>query len=178
MCFWIYACVHTIRVYARVCVHSFISTPSQRQFDDDSEEFIGISRKTKTLIIMEYKRRSDTSPDYKQRGEKAANNQYEKVRKALEEKGANTEWTIKQVNLVMGTRSIEVGSWNVNMTVFGIDKAQADKMRGKHMKRMLTEHDFVLQSYRSHRLQGGQSAPERKYRKRQLDDTVIVSTKR
>ena len=116
--------------------------------------------------------------DYKQRGEKAANKQYEKVRKALEDKGAETGWNIKQVNLVMGTRSIEVGSWNTNMTVFGIDKAQADKMRGKHMKRLLAEHDFVLQSYWAYRLQGGQGDPERKHRKRQLDDEVIVSTKR
>jgi hypothetical protein len=48
--------------------------------------------------------------------------------------------------------SIEVGSWNANMVVFGIDKAQADKMRGKH--RLLAEHDFVLQSYWEQRLQG------------------------
>jgi hypothetical protein len=40
MCFRVYACVHT-RVHARVWVHTFISTSSQRQFDDDSEEFIG-----------------------------------------------------------------------------------------------------------------------------------------
>ena len=96
---------------------------------------------------MEYKRRSDTWPDYKQRGEKAVNKQYEKVRKEREEKGADTGWTIKQVNLVMGTKSIELGSWNAYMAVFGIDKAQLDKMRGKHMKRLLAEHDFVLQSY-------------------------------
>ena len=44
----------------------------------------------------------------------------------------------------MGARSVEVGSWNANVAVFGIVKAQADKMRGKHMKRLLAEHDFVL----------------------------------
>ena len=65
----------------------------------------------------------------------------------------------------MGTRSIEVGSWNANMAVFGIDMAQADKIRGKHMKRLLAEHDFVLQSYWAQRLQGGQGDPDRKYRK-------------
>ena len=69
---------------------------------------LAISRKTKTLIIMEYKRRSDTWPDYKQRGEKAANKQYEKVRKALEGKGADTGWTIKQVKLVMSSISQSV----------------------------------------------------------------------
>ena len=104
---------------------------------------------------MEYKTRSDKWPDYNQREEKAANKQYEKVRKALEEKGAGTGWTIKQVNLVMGTRSIEVGLWKDNIAVFGIDKAQADKMRGKNRKRLLAEHDFVLQSYWAQRLQGG-----------------------
>jgi hypothetical protein len=65
----------------------------------------------------------------------------------------------------MGARSVEVGSWNANVAVFGIDKAQADKMRGKHMKRLLAEHVFVLQSHWAHCLQGGQGAPERKYRK-------------
>ena len=50
------------------------------------------------------------------------------MRKALEEKKADTGWTIQQVNLVMSSRSIEEGSWNDNMAVFGIDKAQSDKM--------------------------------------------------
>ena len=156
----------------------FMHEADERDWARTRPDGLAISRKTKTLIIIEYKRRSDTWPDYKQRGEKAANKQYEKVRKALEEKGADTGWTVQQVNLVMGTRSIEVSSWNTNMAVFGIDKAQADKMRGKDMKRLLAEHDFVLQSYWAQRLQGGQGDQERKYRKRQLDDDVIVSTKR
>ena len=45
----------------------------ERDWARTKTDSLAISRKTKTLIIMEYKRSSDMWPNYKQREEKTAN---------------------------------------------------------------------------------------------------------
>jgi hypothetical protein len=54
---------------------------------------------------------------------------------------------VKQVNFIMGTRSIEVSSWDKSMQKLGVSKDIADRFRSKHMRRLLEEHEYVLQSY-------------------------------
>jgi hypothetical protein len=102
--------------------------------------------KKKIFTIIEYKRRSETWPDYRERGEEKAREQYETVREAFQIAGIAHGWTVKQVNFIMGTRSIEVSSWDKGMQELGVSKDIADRLRSKHMRRLLEEHEYVLQS--------------------------------
>ena len=63
--------------------------------------------KKKIFTLIEYKRRSETWPDYRERGEETAREQYETVREALQIAGEANGWMVEQVNFIMGTRSIE-----------------------------------------------------------------------
>ena len=48
----------------------------------------------------------------------------------------------------MGTRSTEVSSWDKRIQELGkISKDIVDRLRSKHMRRLLEEHEYVLQSY-------------------------------
>ena len=55
--------------------------------------------------------------------------------------------TVKQVNFIMGTRSIEVSSWDKGMQELGVSKDIADRLRSRHMRKLLEEHEYVLQSW-------------------------------
>jgi hypothetical protein len=68
--------------------------------------------KKKVLTLIEYKRRSEGWLNYRERGEETAREQYETVREALQIAGEVNGWTVRQVNVIMGTRSIEVSSWD------------------------------------------------------------------
>ena len=83
------------------------------------------------------------------------------MREALQIAGEVNGWTVKQVNVIMGTRSIEVSSWDKGMQELGVSK----RLRSKHMRRLLEEHEYVLQSYWAQRFgegQGGERARESK----------------
>jgi hypothetical protein len=44
------------------------------------------------------------------------------VREALQIAGNTNGWTVKQVNFIMGTRLIEVSSWDKGMQELGVSK--------------------------------------------------------
>jgi hypothetical protein len=48
---------------------------------------------------------------------------------------------------MMGTRSIEVSSWDKSIQELGVSKDIADRLRSRHMRRLLEEHEYVLPSY-------------------------------
>ena len=66
--------------------------------------------------------------------EEKARKQYETVREALQIAGNANGWTEKQVNFIMGTRSIKVSSWDKGMQELGVSKDIADRLRSKHMR--------------------------------------------
>ena len=51
---------------------------------------------------------------------------------------------------------IEVSSWDKSMQEFGVSKDIADRLRSKHMRRLLKDHEYVLQSYWAQRFGEGQ----------------------
>ena len=60
---------------------------------------------------------------------------------------ATNGWTVKQVNFIMGTRLIEVSSCDKSMQELGVSKDIADRLRSRHMRKLLEEHEYVLQSW-------------------------------
>jgi hypothetical protein len=55
---------------------------------------------------------------------------------------------VRQVNVIMRTRSIKISSWDKSMQELGVSKDITERLRGKHMRRLLEKHEYVLQSYR------------------------------
>jgi hypothetical protein len=113
---------------------------------------VAIDMIKKIFTLIEYKRRSETWPDYRERGEKAASEQYETVREELQIAGEVNGWTVRQVNFIMGTRLIEVSNWDKSMQEPGVSKDIADRLRSKvglskHMRRLQQEDEYVLQRY-------------------------------
>ena len=102
--------------------------------------------------------------------------QYETVREALQIAGNANGWTVKQVNFIMGTRLIEVSSWDKGMQELGISKDIADRLRSKHMRRLLEEHEYVLQSYWAQRFGEGQGSERKgnKGVKRRIGGEVVI----
>jgi hypothetical protein len=76
----------------------------------------------------------------------------------------------------MGTRSIVVSSWDKSMQKLEVFTNIADRLRSKHMRRLLEEHEYVLQSYWAHRFGEGQGG-ERKGNKgvnRRIGEEVVI----
>ena len=134
--------------------------------------------KKKIFTLIEFKRRSETWPDYREKGEEKAREQCETVprREALQIAGDANGWTVKQVNFIMGTRSIEVSSWDKSMQELGVSKDIADRLRSRHMRTLLEEHEYVLQSYWAQRFGEGQGGERKgnKGVKRRIGGEVVI----
>ena len=148
----------------------------KRRWQREKPDGVAIDMKKKIFTIIEYKRRSETWPDYRERGEETAREQYATVRAALQTAGEANGWTVKQVNFIMGTRSIEVSSWDKGMQELGVSKDIADRLRSKHMRRLLEEHEYVLQSYWAQRFGEGQGGERKgnKGVKRRIGGEVVI----
>ena len=59
------------------------------------------------------------------------------MREALQIAGKVNGWTVRQVNFIMGTKSIEISSWDKSMQELGVSKDIADRLRSKHMSTKL-----------------------------------------
>ena len=132
--------------------------------------------KKKNFTLIEYKRRSETWADYRERREETAREQYETVWAALQIAGEVNGWVVRQVNFIMGTRLIEVCSWDKSMQELGVSKDIADRLRSKHMRRLLEEHEYVLQSYWAQRFGEGQRGERKgnKGVKRRIGGEVVI----
>jgi hypothetical protein len=65
----------------------------------------------------------------KGRSLETAREQYETVREALQIAGEVNGWMVRQINFIMGTRSIEVSSWDKSMQELGVSKDRMSKGR-------------------------------------------------
>ena len=76
----------------------------------------------------------------------------------------------------MGTRSIEVSSWDKGMQELRVSKDIADRLRSKHMRRLVEEHEYVLQSYWTQRFREGQGGQRKgnKGVKRRIGGEVVI----
>ena len=57
-------------------------------------------------------------------------NTVETVSEALQIAGEGNGWTVRQVNFIMGTRSIQVSSWDKSMVQLGQEHGAAGSIQG------------------------------------------------
>ena len=90
----------------------------------------------------------DIGVDFAEQAELRANNQYENLRRALEEVGRGDRWQIKQINIIGGTLgSVHVEAFEEMLTVMEVRKEKWPIIRKRHVRRLLEAQDAVLLAY-------------------------------
>jgi len=79
-----------------------------------------------------------------------ATEQYAALEQGLTEGLKGTGWGRQRVNIVVGTKSVNVEKWN--MAKLAMPKATWDGVRGRMMRVLLEEHDTILKSFWAQKL--------------------------
>ena len=124
----------------------------------DKQRFDGvvIDRRNKVhrLLILEFKRRSDTRAEYWQEGMQEAKEQYEDLCRGIMA-CVRDGWECCFVPIVAGTKSMKEEAWNEAMEKFGVAKVRWSGGRARLMRVLLEEHEKVLGSFWAQVLGGG-----------------------
>jgi len=110
--------------------------------------------KVNRLLILEFKRRSDTRAEYWQEGMREAKEQYEDLCRGIME-CVRDGWECCFVPIVAGTKSMKEEAWNEAMEKFGVAKVRWSGGRVRLMRVLLEEHEKVLGSFWAQVLGGG-----------------------
>ena len=116
---------------------------SQQRFDGVLLDSRG---KTKRLIIVEFKRRSDTMDNYWLRGKLEAEAQYRDLRQGIQ-MSLPEGWECVFVPIIAGTLSVGEDAWNDAMETLGIAKSTGQRIRKELVNTLLEECDNILRSY-------------------------------
>ena len=116
----------------------------------DKQRFDGvvIDRRNKVhrLLILEFKRRTDTREEYWQEGMREAQEQYEDLCRGIM-KCMRDGWECCFVPIVAGTKSMKEEAWNEAMEKFGVAKIKWSGGRARLMRVLLEEHEKILSSF-------------------------------
>jgi hypothetical protein len=123
---------------------------SQQRFDGVLLDSRG---KTKKLIIIEFKRRSDTMDDYWLRGKLEAEAQYRDLCKGIQW-SLPAGWECIFVPFIAGTISVGEDEWEKSMDAIGIAKSAGRRIRKELMNTLLEECDNILRSYQAQMREG------------------------
>ena len=116
---------------------------SQQRFDG---VLLDLRGKTKRLIIVEFKRRSDTMDNYWLRGKLEAEAQYRDLRQGIQ-MSLPEGWECVFVPIIAGTLSVGEDAWNDAMATLGIAKGTGQRIRKELVITLLEECDNILRSY-------------------------------
>ena len=104
--------------------------------------------KTKKLIIVEFKRRSDTFDNYWLKGKLEAEAQYRDLCQGIQ-RSLPEGWECIFLPIIVGTVSIGEDEWGNTMEALGIAKGAGQRIRKELMKALLEECDNILRSYQA-----------------------------
>ena len=124
----------------------------ERAFSRRRLDGVVIDQDEKKITIIEVKRTSDRKEDYWERADMRATEQYAALEQGLTECLEGTGWGLQRVNIVVGTKSVNVEKWNDAMAKLAMPKATWDGVRGRMMRVLLEEHDIILKSFWAQKL--------------------------
>ena len=115
-----------------------------------------IDRRNKVhwLLILEFKRRTDTREEYWQEGMREAKEKYKDLCRGIMV-CMRDGWECCFVPIVAGTKSMKEEAWNEAMEKLGVAKMKWSGGRARLMRVLLEEHEKVLGSFRVQVLGGG-----------------------
>jgi hypothetical protein len=107
------------------------------------------NRKTKKIILLEFKRASDCGESYFKDMWKVADKQHTPILTGLRALAEERGWEAEVVPLVAGQRSVRKGMAG-NPQVFGIGKEDGQRIISRLGRTLLEEHEKLFGSYWRH----------------------------
>jgi hypothetical protein len=107
-------------------------------------------RKTKKILLLEFKRTSDSGKCYFQDMWKVAEKQHSPILTGLRALAAERGWEVKVVPLVAGQRSVRKKEWLEALRIFGIGKVDGKRIIGRLGRTLFDEHEKLFGSYWRH----------------------------
>jgi hypothetical protein len=105
-----------------------------------------INRKTKKIMLLEFKRTSDCGESYFQDMRRAAEQQLVPILTGLRALAGERGWEIEVVPMVAGQRSVREECLEA-LWIFGIGKEDGQRILGRLGRTLLDEHEKLFGSY-------------------------------
>ena len=106
-----------------------------------------VNRKTKTIILLEFKRTADYSESYYQDMWRASEQQHTPILMGLWTLAADRGWEVEVVPLVSGQRSVKEKEWMESFKIFGIGKEDGKNIIQRLGLTLLSEHEKLFGNY-------------------------------
>ena len=106
-----------------------------------------INRKMKKIILLEFKRTTDSSESYYKDMWKVSDQQDNPILTGLRVLAADRERKVEVIPLVVGQRSVNDKEWLESLKVFGIGKEDDNKIIQRLSHTLLNEHEKLFDSY-------------------------------
>jgi hypothetical protein len=106
-----------------------------------------INRKTKKIMLLEFKRTSDCGESYFQDMRRVAEQQHVPILIGLRTLAEERGWEIEVVPMVAGQRSVREKEWLEALKIFGIGKEEGQRILGRLGRALLDEHEKLFGSY-------------------------------
>ena len=109
-----------------------------------------IIRKTKKIVLLEFKRTSDCGESYYEEMWKVADKQDAPILTGLRALAGERGWEVEAIPLVAGQRSVREKEWLEALRIFGIGKDDGLRNLGRLGRTILDEHEKLFGSYWRH----------------------------
>ena len=106
-----------------------------------------ISRKTKKIILLEFKRTSDYGESYFKDMWRVTEKQHTPIMIGLKALAEEREWEVAVVPLVSGQRSVREKEWLEALGIFGIGKEDGQRIIERLGRTLLDEHEKLFGNY-------------------------------
>jgi hypothetical protein len=106
-----------------------------------------INRKTKKIVLLEFKRTSDCGESYYEDMWRVSNKQHVPILTGLRALGGHRGWEVEVVPLVAGQQSVREKEWLEALRIFGIGKEDGQRILGRLGRTLLDEHEKLFGSY-------------------------------
>ena len=109
-----------------------------------------INRKTKKIILLEFKRTSDAVESYFQVMWKVPEKQHTPILTCLRTLSKERGWEVEVVPLVAGQRSVREKEWLEALRIFGIGKEDGQRIIDRLGRTLLDKHEKLFDNYWRH----------------------------
>lgn len=106
-----------------------------------------INKKTKRIIMLEFKRASDTAETYYSDMKSRAERQHTPILEGLNALAGERGWVVEVLPLVAGQRSVREKEWLESMKTFGISAEDGKRIIYRLGSLLLSEHEKLFGSY-------------------------------
>jgi hypothetical protein len=127
----------------RVSTHS----STEAHTHNKTKRSIMINKKSKRIIILEFKRASDTAETYYSDMKSIAERQHTPILEGLNALTEERGWVVEVLPLVAGQRSVREKEWLEAMKTFGISTEDGKRIIYRLGSLLLSEHEKLFGSY-------------------------------